>query len=145
MKQCGRCKLEKPLEEFNFKRKALGTRQKSCKSCTRLELRQHYSQNKTYYIKKARKRNIQNKQIVKKFIWEYLIVHPCVDCGEPDPIVLDFDHQGDKIDSVSGMMRNYFSLETIQKEIKKCEVRCANCHRRKTAKEFGWHKNTLPL
>jgi hypothetical protein len=61
-----------------------------------------------------------------------------------DPIVLEFDHLSDKITAVSKMHRN-FTLEAVKLEIRKCEVRCANCHRRKTAKQFGWYKNKLPL
>ena len=96
MKKCGRCKVEKPIEEFNFKKKNLGTRQKSCKDCTRLEVRNHYQKNKNYYLEKARKRNKEIQKNTQKYIWEYLLQHPCIDCGEKDPVVLDFDHQKDK-------------------------------------------------
>ena len=29
----------------------------------------------------------------------------------------------------------------ILKEIEKCEIRCSNCHRKKTAKDFNWYHN----
>lgn len=64
-----------------------------------------------------------------------------MDCGENDPVVLEFDHISDKIDSVSRMICDSYSLDSLEKEIAKCEVRCANCHRRKTAKQLGWYKN----
>lgn len=141
MKICSRCKREKPLKEFNFKNKALKIRQKSCRNCTRLEVRNHYNNNKQYYLEKAQKRNNENRDIVKKYIWEYLLAHPCVDCGEKDPVVLDFDHQNNKISSISDIIKNRNSLKMLQKEIKKCVVRCANCHRKKTARDFGWYKH----
>ncbi len=74
----------------------------------------------------------------RKFIYEYLQTHPCVDCGESDPIVLQLDHQGDKTANVSDLVK--VGLTRIKQEIEKCEVRCSNCHAMKTAKERGYYK-----
>ena len=71
---------------------------------------------------------------------EYLACHPCVDCGEADIIVLQFDHVvGKKRGNVTSLARRN-SLDIVKAEISKCEVRCANCHVRKTAKEQNWYK-----
>ncbi len=79
------------------------------------------------YHKKYRDRNVL-------WVKEYLAVHPCVDCGENDPVVLEFDHvTGEKLSEVSSLAQTASSLDRIKREIAKCEVRCANCHRRKTA------------
>ncbi len=140
MKKCSKCKKEKPIEEFNFKNKAKKIRQRSCRQCTRLEIRNHYYRNKEYYLKKTKERNTKKREEVKRFILDFLLKHPCVDCGENNPVVLDFDHRDDKIASVSDFVKKRSSLKIIQKEISKCEVRCANCHRRKTAKDFNWYR-----
>ena len=64
----------------------------------------------------------------------------CADCGINNPIVLDFDHLHDKKYNVSRMIHDGFSWKAIAKEIQKCEVVCANCHRIRTSKQQGWYK-----
>jgi hypothetical protein len=67
--------------------------------------------------------------------------HPCVDCGEADPIVLEFDHVRDtKVNGISDLVYRNANLAVIQAEIDKCEVRCANCHRRVTVKRLRSQK-----
>jgi hypothetical protein len=66
----------------------------------------------------------------------YFAEHPCVDCGESDPIVLEFDHLRDKAFSIGGSLTDR-PWEAILEEIEKCEVVCANCHRRRTAQTRG--------
>lgn len=76
-------------------------------------------------------------------VFDYLLEHPCVDCGEPDPVVLDFDHRvpGEKSFNIC-VRRLDTGWDKIKAEIDKCDVRCANCHRRRTARQFDWHKLT---
>jgi len=65
------------------------------------------------------------------------------DCGEPDPVVLEFDHRdpNEKRIGISSMLTS--SKEAILAEIAKCDIRCANCHRRSTAKRFGYYRFNL--
>ena len=74
---------------------------------------------------------------LKGMLVEYLSEHPCVDCGESDPIVLEFDHVEGKTMNVSKMRSQRYKWSVIVKEIAKCEVRCANCHRRTTHNRRG--------
>jgi hypothetical protein len=101
--------------------------------------REHYLANKQLYLDKARASDERYKLKVRTFIVDYLQAHPCA-CGESDPVVLDFDHNDgvEKVSAISDMMRNHVRLEKIQTEIEKCVVRCANCHRRRTAEQFNW-------
>jgi uncharacterized protein YcfJ len=64
---------------------------------------------------------------------EYLLTHPCVDCGMTDLVVLEFDHvRGVKVAAVSALVTGGYPWTKIDAEIAKCDVRCANCHRRVT-------------
>lgn len=73
-----------------------------------------------------------NKQQFKKRLSEIKQSSGCVDCGINNPIVLDFDHLKDKKYNISRMIHDGFSWAAIKKEIAKCEVVCANCHRIRT-------------
>lgn len=143
MKVCTHCKQSKENSEFGFKYKSRNILKSHCKTCSRAYIQNHYYNNREYYLLKAKKRNEKIRLVLRRYMWDYLKAHPCVDCGEKDPVVLEFDHFRDKLTAVSGLIR-YASLSTLQNEIEKCEIRCANCHRRKTAIQFGWYKN-LPL
>ena len=86
-----------------------------------------------------------SKRYVKRaqeYVLEILRQSSCVDCNEDDPVVLDFDHvdRKEKFRSVAKLIRQGAAIVKLQAEIDKCVVRCANCHRRKTAKELGWFR-----
>lgn len=76
----------------------------------------------------------------RQYVWNYYQSHPCVDCNESDPRVLELDHvRGKKVAGVSQLVHNTTSLKRIDEEIAKCEVVCANCHRIRTCDTQGWY------
>lgn len=83
---------------------------------------------KTYAAQKRHRIKIRAKLL------EFLVTKHCLDCGENDPIVLDFDHRNpkDKFKIIGKMLSGHYSWDSVYREIQKCDVRCANCHRRKT-------------
>ncbi len=137
MKICCKCKAGKELSDFNKQRDKSDGLQSMCRECSNKRCATHYKNNTISYRESQKK----SRQILKQFIFDYLKVHPCIDCSEPDPIVLEFDHvNGTKSKNVGEMAHSGVSLATLKLEMDKCVVRCANCHRRKTAKDFNWFK-----
>ena len=93
----------------------------------------HYRENKGKIISRSSARNKKQIKKNKAFVDRLKRMFRCVDCGESDPVVLEFDHvRGKKKKSIADMVSHSYSIETIKKEIRKCEIRCANCHRKKT-------------
>ena len=94
--------------------------------------RQHYVDNRQRYIDQARRRKVALADSNMAALVTYLRLHPCVDCGEDDVVVLEFDHIAAKRFNISrGFAERKWS--EIEEEIAQCEVVCANCHRRRTA------------
>lgn len=62
--------------------------------------------------------------------------NPCIDCGQIYHYSqMDFDHvRGEKRYNVATIANTLASINTIKKEIAKCELVCANCHRLRTWK-----------
>jgi hypothetical protein len=140
MKQCTGCGIQKSSEDFFFKNIAKGRRHARCKTCQQRYYREYYHRTPhliRWQVARTRRYRIRNRAHVD----EYLRRHSCVDCGLADPLVLEFDHViGIKRASVSTLARQALPIETIDAEIRKCEVRCANCHRRRTA--LSWPLRT---
>ena len=139
MKTCTKCGVEKQDADYHYLYKAKGIRKPSCKECCSNHHKGYYQANHKRYTDYNRERKRRNQQFVR----DYLKEHPCLDCGESDPVVLDFDHLRDKIKDISYLASRQFSIATIQKEIEKCEVVCSNCHRRRTADRAGWYKDLV--
>lgn len=143
-KRCTGCARDLPITEFHWRSKKKGTRISRCMECSSKWSKAHYEKNKDMYVTKARSWNKKNMEKTFHYIMEYLSQHPCVDCNESDPIVLQFDHvRGTKKGDVSSMFTGSRSMKEVKEEIDKCEVRCANCHCRRTAKQFGYRKYIL--
>lgn len=104
----------------------------SCKNKIKQKIsaRKHYLANKQKIINRARLNSDLSIKRNKEFIDNYLKEHSCVDCGNTNIIVLEFDHiKGIKKYNIAELKLSSMSLKTIELEINKCEVRCANCHR----------------
>ena len=82
---------------------------------------------------KSQERNVRH-------VVDALVASGCVDCGERDPCVLEFDHVGEKTTGVMQLARREVSVARLDAEIARCEVRCVNCHRRRTSVAGGHYR-----
>ena len=112
-----------------------------CRACKSDYNRAHYVENKSVYVARASAAKARQRFSNTVRLVDYLLEHPCVDCGERDPLVLEFDHIRDKCADVTSLLP--LAWTRVESEIAKCEVRCANCHRRITAKRGGWLRHAL--
>jgi hypothetical protein len=127
----------KPLSEFAWRRKKKGQLDNYCRPCRAAYKQEHYEANRQRYIDQAKRRKDKLRATSYALLIEFLRAHPCVDCGKEDVLVLEFDHIADKSFSIAQGLRDRFWSD-IAAEIAKCEVVCANCHRRRTAQRGGW-------
>jgi hypothetical protein len=137
--RCSRCGEFKPASLFNWRRKDKGWKDTYCKPCRAAYKKEHYAKNKQRYLdqNKARSQRVIRRRMA--FLISLLRVLPCVDCGETDVLVLEFDHLGDKSFDIAYGIR-FAKWEPLLNEIAKCEVVCANCHRRRTARRGGFRR-----
>ena len=135
-KRCVTCHLIRPLSDFNARRAARDGLQARCRACSA----EWYQRNKDRHKANVLVRNQRVRREYRQRISEYLLGHPCVDCGEADVRVLDFDHEdpSQKRHEVVRLAGTGIAWERVEAEIAKCSVRCANCHRRRTAEMFGY-------
>lgn len=147
MKICTICKQEKELSEFNKHHERRDGLQSHCRDCSHKRFKDYYHANREKQYRVVRDRNIKLIGRNREWLADYLRKHPCVDCGNEDIRVLEFDHLRDKTMGVGKMVKQGASINRIQKEIDKCEVRCKNCHQIKTMERRGgsWQDQFLDI
>ena len=128
-KECSTCREVKPLAEFNRLKKAKDGRQYNCRECNKQYHYDHWDR----HMDQIRARRLERRVKNRRYVVEYLSSHPCVDCGETDLLVLEFDHIGDEKNANVGRLISTAELAKVVEEIALCEVVCANCRRRRTA------------
>jgi hypothetical protein len=115
-----------------------------CKECKNSWDRDHYQNISTGRKREIKDRKYRIREEARAILCDYFAEHPCIDCGETDIVVLEFDHLGNKEFTISAAMQQGFSIDSIKKEINKCESVCCNCHRRRTAqRENSWRISLL--
>lgn len=127
MKICNKCKIEKDESEFAFRNKVKNILQGNCRSCKRLIDNNDYN-------REGRKTSIReaNKRLrikIRNFLEDYKKGKECIKCGDKRAYVLDFHHLLNKEFDIANSISRAISKERLIKEINKCELLCANCHR----------------
>ena len=140
--RCSRCKTIKPSEDFAWRRREKGQRDTYCRPCRSDYGKEHYAAHRQRYIDQA---TVIKKRLSRErtaFLFDFFAAHPCTDCGERDPLVLEFDHIGEKSFGISHALRGH-NWQRVLDEIARCEVVCANCHRRRTIQRGRFMRGIL--
>ena len=129
-KRCTRCGKRKPLTKFCLNRSKKSGRQSWCTSCC-------VEYNRKWLAKNPgakRQRNNHDYLLRRQWLDRYLEARVCTRCGQSDPAVLEFHHRNPakKVAGIAKMVRRGYGLAALKREVRKCDVVCANCHRKLT-------------
>jgi len=143
VKTCSTCKIEKSLSEFNKNAGRKDGLQSNCRDCNKVAAAAYYERNKikAHTVSAGARQKYMDRN--RRYLFDYLLSHPCIDCGNSDIRVLEFDHvRGEKRFGVGKLARHASSLTNLQSEIDKCDIRCRNCHQIATYDRLGgsWHQ-----
>ena len=119
-KYCSTCKGKKSKESFNKNKKNKDGISSICRECSNTYSKKFYNENKKKHKNKVNERSKKIILFNKQKVYENY-----------------------KICEVSSMLNRSCSWSTIKKEIDKCDVRCANCHRIKTSIQQNWYSKLL--
>jgi hypothetical protein len=139
---CRVCGYDLDLTCFGLKYPDRSLLRRICRVCAREQSRKYYLLDPAPYKARAKAGRKRARRRNREKLREYLRTQCCLDCGIGDFAVLEFDHRDprEKRCNVSSLAVQPVSWAAVLCEIEKCDVVCANCHRRRTARYFGWRK-----
>jgi hypothetical protein len=78
-------------------------------------------------------RTLQRRSKLRTWVNKRKAEQGCAYCGESDPACLDLHHRedADKEMEITEMVTYGHSKENLREEMAKCDVLCANCHRKR--------------
>lgn len=132
--KCGERKLTRDFYTNRRKDRPKESLESRCKLCAKTHSSAHASSDHG----KSHRANVRQRN--RRYVYGFLQQSKCADCGDKRWQVLEFDHvRGTKLCNISSMY-SCRSIDSIRREIEKCDVRCANCHRMKTTKQLEHYK-----
>lgn len=141
MKRCVTCHMDKPFQAFNRHAREQDGHQPRCRECSKDWYRKHRGD----HIVNVRARSDRVRAEDRRQLHNYLAEHPCVDCGEDDIRSLEFDHRPGvkKKAGVGWMLAQGVRWAQVREEIAKCDIRCVNCHRKRTSERGRYWKQAI--
>ncbi len=146
MKVCTKCSLEKDESDYFVKDKKTGRLHAQCKACYK-EIRkayyaEHYLKYGDAYKERAKLRRAKVKRNLQINLMAYLEDKACRICGESDIRTLEFDHLDSttKRFGIATAITDGRKWSDVLEEIERCQILCANCHKKRTATQYGWFK-----
>ena len=98
-----------------------------------LEKRREYRRGWYTSHRKSEMAHVKRRKLeIRKWLEEYKKNLKCSICGESHPATIDFHHkdESEKEQGIAYFVGFGYSIDRIKKEMEKCEVLCANCHRK---------------
>jgi hypothetical protein len=138
LRWCSRCSRLRGVGSFNRHPSGL---QWWCRDC----FKRYYAEQRAHHRRRSNALKTARVREAQSFILDHLRTRPCVDCGETDAVVLEFDHLSAKRAEISTLVRRGVRLPVLELEVARCEVVCANCHRRRTARRGRWRRAEAQL
>ena len=126
MKRCCTCHRQKLESAFNKHRHEPDGLQPRCRAC----YRRYYLENKESHKAAVARTRHKRYYELKNRITEIKSQRGCALCGEKHPAALTFHHRSkqDKIIEIGRLASLGWKWNRVEKEIKKCDVLCFNCH-----------------
>ncbi|MCW2606152.1 MAG: hypothetical protein JWO60_845 [Frankiales bacterium] len=130
-KTCTGCKQSRPSADFSRSARSKDGLQARCRRCAR----DWYVANRETHKANTARRTRDLRDEYHRRLLAYLDGQACVECGEDDVVVLEFDHREatGKVREVARLISDLVASAKVEAEMAKCDVCCANCHRRRTA------------
>lgn len=120
-KVCLSCFEEKPITDFKWASIPKQLRATRCRECFR-DIERHYKP----------RRRVVNQTRKAEIISRFKEGKRCLFCEENTPVCLDFHHTdpSTKETTLANLIHRGYSIERIEREVKKCVLICSNCHRK---------------
>lgn len=130
MKLCPRCECLQADDAFHWKSRARGERHSHCRACVNAKNRAAWHDNDRHGKKRRQEDRLAANAMI---VAEAKRDAPCMDCGGVfPPVCMDFDHRDPDIKEFAIAQHRAGSPSRLKREIAKCDLVCANCHRLRT-------------
>lgn len=147
VKVCRKCNKGKPRSEFHRNKRYIDSLARWCKACVSKQAKANYRKRGPEHVANVNRSRDKTRRRNQRIVCEHLLENPCEIRGEKDILALDFDHiePGSKDLEISYAVHGGWSESRLRKEMSKCRILCANCHRRETALQNGRNYRLLFL
>lgn len=147
MKTCTKCSEIKLESDYFVRDKSTGRLHAQCKVCYKEHRKsysaKHYREYGDAYRERAKLRRARIRRALQNQLIDYMKDKSCSVCNEADIRVLEFDHldRRTKFFSIARAITDGLEWSKILDEMEKCQVLCANCHKKRTSVQFNWFKS----